>query len=200
MNTVKCPKCGRENLNTNIRCENCGEQLINETETMNNPELVTKYQKIEAITEKSNEEQLESIVYFIMGIFFLGIFGYLIIKGGTTIVKIFGISFLAASITSFIYGISKVNYGKELSENINNENIDVAKIAQAEKTSIQSTSIANSIYIFIFLIFWFGLLLFLDIMAIKSTDNAGIIIIPFSIPFWLFGIILLIMTIKKIKK
>lgn len=27
MNTVKCPNCGKENKNTNIRCESCGTEL-----------------------------------------------------------------------------------------------------------------------------------------------------------------------------
>lgn len=27
MNTIKCPNCGYENKNTNIRCESCGKEL-----------------------------------------------------------------------------------------------------------------------------------------------------------------------------
>lgn len=27
MNVVKCPNCGQENKNTNIRCESCGTEL-----------------------------------------------------------------------------------------------------------------------------------------------------------------------------
>lgn len=27
MNTIKCPNCGNDNKNTNIRCENCGTEL-----------------------------------------------------------------------------------------------------------------------------------------------------------------------------
>lgn len=59
MNTNKCPNCGYENQNTNIRCVSCGKEL-------NNAYYTSINQKLPQLDEKTiDAAKKEQILYLI---------------------------------------------------------------------------------------------------------------------------------------
>lgn len=83
MNTIKCPNCGYENKNTNIRCEACGKEL-NHIEQSDNF-LNNDYQKnVKTIDLGSKKVKcITSVIlifvlapWFLIGLFFIGVSSY----------------------------------------------------------------------------------------------------------------------------
>lgn len=83
MNTIKCPNCGYENKNTNIRCESCGKEL-NHIEQSDNF-LNNDYQKnVKTIDLGSKKVKgITSVIlifvlapWFLIGLFFIGVSSY----------------------------------------------------------------------------------------------------------------------------
>ena len=83
MNTSKCPNCGYENRNTNIRCESCGKELNNTKYTKYSEEYCqTDYKSIALAKKKINRVCniiliLILIPWFLGGLVFIGIYLYL---------------------------------------------------------------------------------------------------------------------------
>lgn len=86
MNTIKCPNCGTENKNTNIRCEACGTELnhISQDNTITNTDILRRN-----ISEKSikNLNIVITVIlafmlfpFFLVGLIFSGVGTYLIIS------------------------------------------------------------------------------------------------------------------------
>lgn len=79
MNTVKCPNCGNENKNTNIKCEFCGTE-INHIEQNNNfyykdyPQINLGSKKIKFIINAILIFLL--IPWFLIGLIFIGVSTY----------------------------------------------------------------------------------------------------------------------------
>ncbi len=79
MNTNKCPNCGYENRNTNIRCESCGKELNNANYTSINQKLPQLDEKtIDAAKKRANLISNIILVFmlglqFLVGIVFIGV-------------------------------------------------------------------------------------------------------------------------------
>jgi len=74
------------------------------------------------------------------------------------------------------------------------------KVKKSEKNFKKVRNIVNYIYIFCFLLFWFGFLIVFDTVAIKSWSDGGNSMFFSSLIFWAVGIYILINNIKKSKK
>ena len=79
MNTNKCPNCGYENRNTNIRCESCGKELNNANYTSVNQKLPQLDEKtIDAAKKRANLISNIILIFilglpFLVGIVFIGV-------------------------------------------------------------------------------------------------------------------------------
>lgn len=72
MNTSKCPNCGYENRNTNIRCESCGKELNNANYTNFNQKLPKLDDKTIKEVKKKASHISNIILIFILGFWFIG--------------------------------------------------------------------------------------------------------------------------------
>ncbi len=198
MNTVKCSNCGNENISTNIRCEKCGKQLISDEE-INNMNLIQqdpiKNSKIE-----SGLTIFGGVRTIFVGAVFSGISSLLVFKSSDSITRIVGIPFLICGVAVLIYGILLIIKGINTNKNTNDYvdgKLDMNKVEKSEKDLEKAGTIVNSIYIFGFLLFWFGFLIVFDISSIKTWEDGGNQMFFFSIIFWLVGIYILINKVKK---
>lgn len=205
MNTVKCPNCGNENLSTNIRCEKCGKQLITEDQVQAmdlNQSLNTQQDSVQEAKIESLLEIFSGIGTTIGGAIFSGVSSMFVFRGADNIIKIVGIPFLICGIAVLIYGISMIVKGINTKKNTNdyvNGKLDMDKVEKSEKNFEKVGNFVNYIYIFGFLLFWFGFLIVFDTVAIKSWSDGGNSMFFFSLFFWAAGIYVLINNIKKRK-
>ena len=74
MNTVKCPNCGHENKNTNIRCESCGTELnhIEQSSNFLNKDYSQANVKTIDLGSKKSKRITSAILIFILAPWFLG--------------------------------------------------------------------------------------------------------------------------------
>ena len=205
MNTVKCPNCGNENISTNIKCEKCGEQLITE-EQMQDVDLNSSFNiqqnPVQDAKIESFIEVFSGIGTTIGGSIFCFVSSMFVFKGADSITKIVGIPFLICGMAVLIYGISMIIKGINTKKNTDdyvNGKLDMNKVEKSEKNFEKIGTIANNIYIFGFLLFWFGILIVFDTVAIKSWSDGGNQMFFFSIIFWIVGIYVLINNVKKNK-
>ncbi len=200
-----CPKCNFDNKSTNIRCEHCGEQLITEDQMQDidlNPSFNTQQNPIQDAKIESFAEVFSGIGTTIGGAIFSGVSSMFVFKGANNITKIVGIPFLICGIAVLIYGISMIVKGINTKKNTNdyvNGNLDMDKVEKSEKNFEKVGNVVNYIYIFGFLLFWFGFLIVFDTIAIKSWSDGGSSMFFFSLVFWIVGIYVLISNIKKNK-
>lgn len=207
MNTVKCPNCGNENLSTNIRCEKCGKQLITEDQmqTMDlKPSLNIQQNPVQDAKIESFAEVFSGIWITIVGAIFSVASSMFVFKGVDNITKIAGIPFLICGIAAvLIDGIPMIIKGINTKKNTNdyvNGKLNMDKVKKSEKNFKKVRNIVNYIYIFCFLLFWFGFLIVFDTVAIKSWSDGGNSMFFSSLIFWAAGIYILINNIKKSKK
>jgi len=203
MNTVKCPNCGYDNLSTNIRCVNCGEKLIIEEQVQDidlNVLLNTQQDSVHNVKIESFVGIFNGIINTIKGIILSVVSSMFVFRGTNNITKIVGIPFLICGIVVLIYGISIIVRGIIKGKNANdyvNGNLDMEKVEKSENNFRKIGSFVNYIYIFGFLLFWFGFLIVFDTVAIKSWSDGGSLMFFFSLIFWVVGIHMLLKTIKK---
>ena len=84
MNTIKCPNCGYENKNTNIRCESCGKELnhIEQSDKFfnkDNSQINVKTIDLESKKVKCITTVILVFVlapWFLIGLFFIGVSSY----------------------------------------------------------------------------------------------------------------------------
>ena len=191
MNTVKCPKCGSENLSTNIRCENCGTQLITEEQTQNiddlNLLLNTQFSSIHEAKIYALLEILSGIGGIIGGLIFSAFSSMFIFNGADTITKVVGIPFFICGLAIIINGISMIVKGINTKKNIDdyvNGRLMSDKVEKKEKKFENMKHFAHYIYIFVFFLYWFGLLILSDIFAIQSWSDDGKSMFFFSLGCW----------------
>ncbi len=198
MNTVKCTNCGNENINTNIRCEKCGKQLIKNEDNINH---LIQQDPVKEIKLDLIITIFRGIVTTIKGTIFSIISSMIVFKGANTVTKIFGIPFLICGIAVLIYGISMIIIGIIANRNTSDVNgkLDMNKVEKNEKNFLKMKILSHNIYMFGFLLFWFGFLIVFDVVAIKSWSDGGNQLFFLSIIFWIAGIYLLINNIKKNK-
>lgn len=203
MNTVKCPVCGNENINTNIKCEKCGEQLISQEQIQDiDLALLDDVQDdpVDIAKAESFAQIISGIGTIIVGGVFSGVLAMAFFKGADNITKIVSIPFLICGVAVLIYGISTIIKGININKNTNdyvNGKLDMNKVEKSEKNFRKISTIVNNIYVFGFLLFWFGFLIVFDISAIKYWSNGGDLLFFFSIIFWIVGIYLSINKFKK---
>lgn len=83
MNTSKCPNCGYENKDTNIRCESCGNELDNTKYTKYSDKYCQPDYKSIALAKKKTNRVCNIILtlilipWFLGGLVFIGIYLYL---------------------------------------------------------------------------------------------------------------------------
>ena len=206
LNTVKCPNCGNENLNTNIRCEKCGKQLITEDQIQDmdlNSAIYIQQDPVQDAKDTSHAEVLSGITTIFEGIIFSGVLSMIAFKVANNIAMIAGMIFLICGIILIICGISMIIKGINTTKNINdyvNGKFNMDKLEENEKNFEKIENIASCIYPFCFLLFWFGFLIALDTAAIKSWSDGGNILFFFSLIFWAVGIYTFINNIKKVNK
>lgn len=161
MNTVKCPNCGNDNLNTNIRCEKCGKQLITEDQmqTMDlKSSLNIQQDPVQDAKIESFAEVFSGIGTTIGGAIFSVVSSMIVFKGADNITKIVGIPFLICGIAVLIYGISMIIKGINTKKNTNdyvNGKLNMDKVKKSEKT-LKKLGILLITYIF-FVSYYFGL-------------------------------------------
>ena len=195
LNTVKCPNCGSENLSTNIRCENCGAQLIMEEQASN-----TQFDPSEDTNINSFMEISSGIGATIGGAIFSGFSSMLVFRGADNITKIIGIPFFICGLAALFYGIILIIKGIYTKKNNNdyvNGKLNKDKVEKSEKNFEKIENFVNHIYVFGFLLFWFGFLIVFDSIAIKSWSDGGNLMFFFSLIFWLAGIYILIKNRKN---
>ena len=81
MNTIKCPNCGHENKNTNIRCESCSTELNHIEQSnnfLNNDYSQTNVKTIFLGSKKSKHIKGVNLIFklapwFLIGLAFIGI-------------------------------------------------------------------------------------------------------------------------------
>ena len=196
MHTVKCPYCGYENLYTNIRCEYCNNELINEKESsINNSEK-----------NSLTNAKIDKFINFYNGIGFIFVGGIisvissvLLFAGGVDkIMKIISVPFLICGISFLVSGIAWIVKGLNINKSSNDfdEKLNIEMVGEK---FYKVSKIANYIYTFGFLLFWFGFLIIFDILAFKSWEQDGKSFFFFSLFFWAVGIYILVKSIKKFK-
>lgn len=85
MNTVKCPNCGQENKNTNIRCEYCGTELnhIEQNDNFLNKDYSQTNVKTSDLGSKKVKHIITNVIlifmfapWFLIGLVFIGVSSY----------------------------------------------------------------------------------------------------------------------------
>lgn len=184
MNIIKCPNCGKENSFTNIKCVNCGTQLIAD-ELLQNEEHNLSSDK-QTDYQDFNIRYEELVMKIIGGIIFLIFSVFIVFKGADFITKLFGMPFLICSCAILFSTILN------LVQAINMK----YKVAKVEYNVTNTRKYINYVSFFGFILFWFGFLIAFDIIAIKSWSNGGNLMFFFSLIFWAVGIYIIIRKIK----
>ena len=142
-----------------------------------------------------------SIGIIISGLVFSGFCFFVFIKGADTFTRVVIIPFLICGIAVLIQGLSLLFQGINMMKAVKNvEDGNFSNAVEIEKTHkklIKVDNFTNNLYIFGFLIFWFGFLIVFDYLAIKDWSNGGSSMFFFSFIFWIAGIFALVQTIKK---
>lgn len=198
-----CPKCSYDNEDSNIRCEKCGEELIDKNQVENpnlNPSFNINENPIQEFKIDSFAEIFSGIGSAIMGAIFSIFSSMLVFEGADTTTKISGIPFLICGIAVLIHGILMIIKGinkKKNTDDYINGKLDMNKVEKSEKDFKKLGNIVNNIYIFGFLLFWFGFLIIFDIISIKSWSDGGSTMFFLSLIFWAAGIYILFTKFKK---
>jgi len=152
---------------------------------------------------ESFAEIAKGIETTIVGTIFCVILSMLIFHSADNITRISIIPFLICGLSIFIRGILMIIKGihlkKRTDDFVNGNLVDMDKVAKKEKVFSIMEVIANNIYVFGFLLFWFGFLIIFDTIAIQSWSNGGNRMFFGSLIFWAAGIFVLITKTKKIK-
>lgn len=142
-----------------------------------------------------------SIGTIIVGLVFSGFCFSVFIKGADTFSRVVIIPFLICGIAVFIKGLSLLFQGINMMKAVKNvEDCNFSNAVEIEKTHkklIKADNFTNNLYIFGFLIFWFGFLIVFDYLAIKDWSNGGSSMFFFSFIFWVAGIFILAKNFKK---
>lgn len=192
-----CPKCNFNNKNSNNICEHCGEKLSSNDINL---DLLTAKKVYDEKKINSAFKIFSGFYTVIGGLIFSALSLFFFFKGINIITKIMCIPFLICGITVLIYGISTLlaeKNNKKINDEFINGNLNLNKIDKNEKQFQKIGVIVSNIYIFGFLLFWFGFLIILDLIAIKSWNDEGSYMFAFSLIFWIFGIYVLKKLIKK---
>lgn len=195
MNNVKCPVCGSENKNTNIACEKCGNKLINEEQ------IQKAYSNITADISQDYDSLITAgAVQAVVGIAISVLLIYFEFNSGDRQTRMILIPFIILSILATAYGISQVVEGKNLKKRPNDlsiNNLDAKKTEQNDKKTTGTSIIFFKLYLAIFLLSWFGMILIVDISAIKEWSSGGKLTFLYTIIFWAVGIYIAIKEFKK---
>lgn len=203
MISVKCPKCGRKNLVTNIKCENCGEKLLSEEEIKDmDLDILTNEPK-----DPVADARIEAIGECVSGIFNIiggSIVSFVILYGLFTDPnknnRFFLIPFLVCGIAVVIWGAARIVKGikemKYVGDYIKGK-VDIDAVKKSEKNTNKAINLTKYIYFFGFFILWFGFLIAYDIEAIKSWNDGGNVSFILSLIFWGVGIFALVKNLKK---
>lgn len=157
-----------------------------------------------------NEKQLlfvniiHSLWIIIKSLFISGLCIYFFINGANTIDKIIIFPFVICGITVLIRGLTlliqslntiiaiKISY---------TDDFDYAnKVSNINKKLEKVDDFAIKLFLFIFLVFWFGALIFYDYNAIKNWENGGFINFLFSIIFWITGFYMIKIIVNENSK
>ncbi|MBQ9833592.1 MAG: hypothetical protein IJO33_00130 [Bacilli bacterium] len=142
-----------------------------------------------------------SIGTIIGGLVFSGFCFLVFIKGADTFTRVVIIPFLICGIAVLIKGLSLLFQGINMMKAVKDvEDGNFSNAVEIEKTHkklIKADNFTNKLYIFGFLIFWFGFLIVFDYSAIKDWSNGGSSMFFFSFIFWIAGIFILVKNFKK---
>ena len=142
-----------------------------------------------------------SIGTIVAGLVFSGFCFFVFIKGADTFTRVVIIPFLIFGIAVLIKGLSLLFQGINMMKAVKNvEDGNFSNAVEIEKTHkklIRADNFTNNLYIFGFLIFWFGFLIVFDYFAIKDWSNGGSSMFFFSFIFWIAGIFILAKNFKK---
>lgn len=142
-----------------------------------------------------------SIGTIVGGLVFSGFCFFVFIKGADTFTRVVIIPFLICGIAVLIKGLSLLFQGINMMKAVKNvEDGNFSNAVEIEKTHkklIRADNFTNNLYIFGFLIFWFGFLIVFDYFAIKDWSNGGSSMFFFSFIFWIAGIFILAKNFKK---
>ena len=126
---------------------------------------------------------------------------FVFIKGANTFTRVVIIPFLICGIAVLIKGLSLLFQGINMMKavkNVEDGNFSNAvEIKKTHKKIIKADNFTNNLYIFGFLIFWFGFLIVFEYLAIKDWSNGGSPMFFFSFIFWIAGIFILVKNFKK---
>ena len=199
MNTVICPNCGKENINTNIKCDNCGQQLIAE-EQMEDINLDSSINVQQNSTEYVGIDPFACIISGAMsifgGIFFCGGSSFFIFLGADNVTKMFGALFVIIGIAILVNGIKLIVRGVKIYKNPEYGKIDIDKVKENELKHEKATHIFRLVS----LLFLFGFLIVFDIVAIKVWNGDVVAVLLGTSIFWIAGISGLVKELKKVKK
>ena len=125
---------------------------------------------------------ISSGIYTILfSLVFLGFCLLVFIKGSGVIERIAITPFIIAGFACLIYGINILFNGN----------------SEKRKKFVVIERISQNVYLFGFLLFWFGFLIFFDYLAIKDWSDGGSTMFFFSFVFWAAGIYILVKKFKK---
>lgn len=204
MNTVKCPNCDNENINTNIRCEKCNKQLITKEQMQDdislNPSLNLTQDPIKNAKIELYTKVMGAIITIVVGIIFCYNMFIPLFQESNNFANIILIPFLICGIIILICGIFIIIKGISTKKNIDayvKGNLNIDKVEKNEKNFEKVGFILNNIYVFVFLLFWFGYLIVADISALKTWSDGGNQMFFFTKIFWIVGINILIHKLKN---
>lgn len=142
-----------------------------------------------------------SIGTIIGGLIFSGFCFFVFIKGADTFTRVVIIPFLICGIAVLIKGLSLLFQGINMMKAVKNvEDGNFSNAVEIEKTHkklIKVDNFTNNLYLFGFSIFWFGILIVFDYLAIKDWSNGGSSMFFFSFIFWIAGIFIFVKNFKK---
>lgn len=143
----------------------------------------------------------KAIKNIIVGIIFSSVFIYIFINGADTFTRVAIIPFFIGSTSILIKHawllIKEIIIIKSIKNNENNNSFDILESGKSYDISTKINKLANNIYVFGFLIFWFGFLIVFDYSAIKDWNDGGNSMFFFSIIFWIVGISIFIKNFKR---
>lgn len=142
-----------------------------------------------------------SIGTIVGGLIFSVFCFFVFIKGADTFTRVVIIPFLICGIAVLIKGLSLLFQGINMMKAVKNvEDGNFSNAVEIEKTHkklIKVNNFTNNLYIFGFLIFWFGFLIVFEYFAIKDWSNGGSSMFFFSFIFWIAGIFILVKNFRK---
>lgn len=186
--------CGSDNINTNIKCNNCGSELTSVTKMIDSSSYKKQFTPLQSEKLTLFSELYMGIIFTIVGLIFSSLVSYVLFKGEDAITKIMCLPFLVSGLVIAVCGIAAINKGISTKKNIDAYiigELDPDKVIKSERTVNNIWKIANNIYLFVFLAFWFGMLIAGDISAIKDWSDGGDLMFCLSLPFWLIGFFIL---------